>query len=148
MLTSPRFSLFRLLRYAHALFRWLVILLVLGIVINAQVVTVFRVSGVSMEPTYQDGNYLLVCKVCATLMPLKEKQVVVVEYEADRSLRLVKRLVGLPNTRIAVEGRAYELRAGEYFVLGDNAGQSVDSRDYGPIKKTDVIGVVLLRAGR
>ncbi len=38
------------------------------------------------------------------------------------------------------------LGADEYFVLGDNRGASSDSRVFGPVKKTSVVGRVMLRA--
>lgn len=38
------------------------------------------------------------------------------------------------------------LEENEYFVLGDNRAASSDSRTFGPIRKNDVIGKVLLRA--
>ncbi len=40
-----------------------------------------------------------------------------------------------PNTKLC-------LAADEYFVLGDNSRHSVDSRTFGPVKKTNVVGVV------
>ena len=36
-----------------------------------------------------------------------------------------------------------ELGPGEYFVLGDNQGDSTDSRAYGPVKKDDMRGRVI-----
>lgn len=41
---------------------------------------------------------------------------------------------------------AEELKDDEYFVLGDNRSYSHDSRAWGPVKKEEVIGKVLLRA--
>lgn len=37
------------------------------------------------------------------------------------------------------------LKAGEYFVLGDNRGSSLDSRFFGAIKRSDIVGKVWLR---
>jgi signal peptidase I len=41
--------------------------------------------------------------------------------------------------------RTVTLKADEYFVMGDNRPSSLDSRYFGPIKRSDVIGRVWLR---
>ncbi|PID83314.1 signal peptidase I [Candidatus Campbellbacteria bacterium] len=37
------------------------------------------------------------------------------------------------------------LKKDEYFVLGDNRGNSLDSEEFGPIKKEDIVGSPILR---
>jgi signal peptidase I len=78
----------------------------------------------------------------------------------------VKRLVGLPGERISsaqgvvyIDGEPLDepyvnggppgpdfrervLGADEYFMLGDNRGQSCDSRKWGPVTRDDLIGPV------
>lgn len=39
--------------------------------------------------------------------------------------------------------QTFILKENEFFVLGDNANESIDSRLYGPINVSDVIGKVL-----
>jgi signal peptidase I len=41
--------------------------------------------------------------------------------------------------------RTMNLKADEYFVMGDNRGSSLDSRFFGAIKRTDIVGKVWLR---
>lgn len=45
----------------------------------------------------------------------------------------------------AGESTAYTVPQGEYFVLGDNRPYSFDSRDWGFVKKDEVVGLVRLR---
>ncbi|MGI6713566.1 MAG: signal peptidase I [Bacilli bacterium] len=45
-------------------------------------------------------------------------------------------------------GENYVLGEDEYFVLGDNRGKSTDSRNFGYIKKSEIIGVLFLIEGR
>ncbi len=91
----------------------------------------------------------------------------------DGDINIVKRVIGIPgdtveirNSRVYVNGSAIDepyLRPGmeteqlntrynkvtldenEYFVLGDNRGNSTDSRVFGPVDKSFIIGEVLLR---
>lgn len=41
--------------------------------------------------------------------------------------------------------RTLTLKTGEYFVMGDNRGSSLDSRYFGAIQRTDIVGRVWLR---
>ena len=41
---------------------------------------------------------------------------------------------------VVVEGKAIKVPAGHWFMMGDNRGQSDDSRYWGPIPKKWVIG--------
>ena len=93
--------------------------------------------------------------------------------DADESFNFVKRVVALPGDRLkVVRNRVYvngaprrepyirsspcapptcDLRheitvpADHYFMLGDNRGESADSREYGPIKRSWLVGRVVLR---
>ena len=39
--------------------------------------------------------------------------------------------------------QTFQCGAGEYFLLGDNRPVSVDSRDYGPVPRQNILGLIL-----
>jgi nickel-type superoxide dismutase maturation protease len=83
------------------------------------------VEGGSMEPTLAPGDRLLV----ARRRGLHPGDVVAVRDPADRNRVLVKRVS-------AVLGEGVVVR-------GDNPGASTDSRSFGPVPTTDVLGTVI-----
>ena len=129
-----------------------------------------QVSGRSMVPNFQDGEYLLTEKVSYRLHEPKRGDVVVFSAPPTRRQEYIKRIIGVPGDRIQVgegrvsvndklleeaylpkefttetghflqAGREYTLGNEEYFVFGDNRGNSSDSRDFGSIKKSDIVG--------
>lgn len=136
-----------------------------------QVVEPHLIAGASMEPALADGERLLVNKVVYDLHAPRRGDVVVISgHDRSPDDRLVKRVVGVPgdelyvdgpavrvgagegsNERQALERRAYagsvrpsvvEVPEGHVFVLGDNRAVSVDSRHFGLVPISDVIGRV------
>ncbi|WP_370093660.1 nickel-type superoxide dismutase maturation protease [Streptacidiphilus sp. MAP12-20] len=85
------------------------------------------VDGPSMAPTLAHGDHLL-CHYGARLRP---GAVVVAQHPLRQDLLVVKR---------AVERRAYG-----WWLLSDNSAVESDSRDYGPVPDSLVLGRVLLR---
>jgi len=153
----------------HAYF--LVAALVLVIAVRGLFVQPFVMSGQSMSPTYSAGDYLLIERVSTKH---ERGDIVVHKYPQDRSKVFLKRVIGLPNETVAVqngvvtittpEGETFELNepyvseqnrtndnltmllgADEYFVLGDNRAASSDSRVWGPIQRSDIVGEVWIR---
>jgi len=145
----------------------IVIALVTVFIIRGFLIQPFLVSGASMEPTFQDGNYLLVDQVTYRFREPERGEVIVFRYPKDRSIFYIKRIVGLPgDTVVVLGGRVYingltleeeyvpydtggnvntKLKSDEYFVMGDNRSHSFDSRNWGPIIKDDIIGISRLR---
>lgn len=57
----------------------------------------------------------------------------------------LKRVAALPGTTVQCWNSPYPLSDAEYYVLGDNAAQSTDSRMFGPIARDRIVGIVILK---
>lgn len=121
-----------------------------------------RVQGHSMEPTFYTGQWLLVRRLNWPSPPLRVGDVVVFRLENEL---LVKRVAALGGQPVPGESQPRLLRAlharpgngeppvlsaapeaipaGRIYVLGDNPPVSDDSRSFGPIPLSTVIGRVL-----
>lgn len=135
----------------------------------------FYVNGASMEPNYFDHEYLIIDEISYRLNPPVRGEVVVFHYPPDPKEYFIKRVIGLPGERVAVKdggiiiynqdnsegialaepylepevqtAGAVDITLGpdEFFVLGDNRNASLDSRRFGPIKRSDIVGRTWLR---
>ena len=131
------------------------------------VVQNFRVEGMSMEPNFHDGQFLLINKLAYKLGDLERGDVIVFRYPRDPSRDFIKRVIGLPgetveiiNGQVYVNGQllgddyhtneagynsgAVALGPEELFVLGDNRPNSSDSHSWGPLPLDLIIGRVVL----
>jgi len=136
----------------------------------------FFVRGASMEPNFDNGQYLIVNEIGYRFSEPERGEVVVFKFPNDTSQYYIKRIVGLPGETIEVKdgqviifnqdfpkGMALEefdyqvkgttfgelkvvLDKNEYFVLGDNRQASFDSRQWGALPKENIVGRVWLRA--
>lgn len=145
------------------------------VIVRNFLVQPFLVSGASMEPNFNNGNYLLVDEITYRFREPQRGEVVVFYYPGDKTTYYIKRIIGLPGEKIKIaegrvniynthypEGLTLEenyllpdaktsgekvvvLKEGEYFVLGDNRYYSFDSRNWGTLNKAEVVGLVRLR---
>lgn len=133
----------------------------------------FIVSGQSMTPTFENGDYLIVDQLSYRFEEPKRGDVIVFHNPNSTAQFYIKRIIGLPGERVSIDGTVVEIRneahpegialsepylgskredrrevalqADEYFVMGDNRGASFDSRNWGPLKKNFITGRALLR---
>jgi len=143
------------------------------LVIRTFLIQPFLVSGASMEPNFNSGNYLIVDEITYSFREPKRGEVVVFRYPDNPSTFYIKRIVGLPGEKVTIGKGAVSvangddtivldepylsaglktsgnisvtLGGGEYFVLGDNRNYSFDSRSWGALPKENIIGVARLR---
>jgi len=131
----------------------------------------FIVKGQSMEPNFEDSNYLIVDELSYRFRDPQRGEVVVFRYPRNVSQRFIKRIIGLPGEKIEIEASVVmvdgkildeseyfpsgvqtlgniqiSLDENEYFVLGDNRISSFDSRQWGTLPRKNIIGRVYFRA--
>lgn len=94
------------------------------------------VQGWSMAPALLPGEQLLFDRLAYARRRPRRGDVVLVQHPLRPQLRMTKRIAGVPgdSMRDGVLGR------GEYWVEGDNADESTDSREFGPLRRRDVLG--------
>jgi len=134
----------------------------------------FLVKGQSMEPNFENGDYLIIDEISYRIRQPQRGEVIVFKYPKNPSQRFIKRIVGLPGETIEIkDGKVIIYKNGEpqgldessylskflktsgnieislseneYFVLGDNRALSADSRSWGTLPRKDIIGRVFLR---
>lgn len=120
--------------------RFVFIVAVIVIPIRFWVAQPFLVSGASMEPTYHNGDYLIVDEASYLASDPKKDDVIIFRYPKNTKVFFIKRIIGLPNEEITVNGKSVKLGDDEYFVMGDNRDFSSDSRIWGPVPKKLIIG--------
>ena len=104
-----------------------------------------RVLGTSMLPVLRPGNIILVrCSSYRRSAP-QRGEIVVARPSSLGGRALVKRVRATPHEEVAVASRTWSLGADEYFLLGDHAADSLDSRKLGPIARRELIGRAWLR---
>lgn len=151
---------------ARELVETVVLTLVIFFLIRT-VVQNFRVDGMSMEPNFQDGQFLLINKLSYRLGDPQRGDVIVFHYPRDPSRDFIKRVIGLPGETVEiVDGQVFidgehlpdltdiipasytaapiTVNADELFVMGDNRPNSSDSHSWGTLPMNLVVGKVLL----
>jgi signal peptidase I len=137
--------------------------LVMAVVLFHFVFQPFQVAGLSMSPTLEDRDFLLVDRVFYRGRGLRRGDLAVL-YNPRAGAFIVKRVVGIPGDvvsardgRLLLNGAPLPLApacpdfgpvavpGGCLFVLGDNPALSQDSRSFGPVGLSEVRGRVLLR---
>lgn len=128
-----------------------------------------------MEPSFEDGDYLLIDEISYRFNQPERGDVIIFRYPQDTSQFFIKRIIGLPEETVEIKNHkviiynkktpqgfpldekylspnqqtlgdmVVKLDDNDYFVLGDNRLQSSDSRRWGTVNKTLIVGRAFLR---
>ncbi len=148
------------------------IALIIVVPIRLFVAQPFIVSGSSMVPTFENGEYLIIDEISYRFNEPAHGDVVVFRYPKEPSKFYIKRIIGTPFDTVTLSGAMVSvsnkdgkeiileepyvkntstndmvvtLGEGEYFVMGDNRSASSDSRVWGSVPRKNIIGSVFLR---
>lgn len=160
------------------LVEWLVILtiaLLLAFLIRTFVFQTFYIPSVSMQPTLQVGDRIIVSKLSTEWGGVHRGDIIVFrrppaeQCGGEPVADLVKRVIGLPGETITNHGNTIYINGhplreqwntvspvgsdigtvripeGEYFMMGDNRPNSCDSRIWGPLPARYIVGKVVFR---
>lgn len=94
-----------------------------------------------MNPTLKNNSLIVIDKFLYKLGDIKKGDILIFKVKDEE---MVKRLSYLPGEKFESEGNLIQLKSNEIYVLGDNPKESIDSRNYGPIKTNSIIGKVFL----
>jgi signal peptidase I len=157
------------------IFKFVFFTLIIVLPIRFFIAQPFIVSGASMDPTFETGQYLIVDQLSYHLGSPERGQVIIFKYPKDTSKYFIKRVIGLPGETVIIDGTKVTIKnkqhpngftlnepyidsrnqaegaetitlpSNQYFVMGDNRRQSSDSRAWGTVPRSDIIGTPFLR---
>jgi signal peptidase I len=147
--------------------------LLVALVVKTFLIQAFFIPSLSMFSTLDEGDRVLVNKLSYHLGDVDRGDVIVFErpeHVTDTTIKdLIKRVVALPGETVAghdggvyINGKrlketyldkgtvtsdfpATEIGRGQLWVMGDNRGNSEDSRVFGPIDDDLVVGRAFVR---
>ncbi len=141
-----------------------VIVIVIAILVKLFIFSPIKVNGTSMVPTLQDGDIMILNEIGYRLNGLERFDIAVANVDGEK---LIKRVIGLPgekveyrnnnlyiNDQMVIENFTHgntndftlaqlnidKIPEGYYFLVGDNRGNSKDSRTIGPVHKSNIMG--------
>jgi signal peptidase I len=133
-------------------------------------IRIVQVTGVSMAPTLNDGDRMIVDEFDYELGDPQVGDIVVLYYPVNPTRLFIKRVIAAAGDTVRVtNGRAYvngrlirddyvpasfrshddlafeNVQPGHYFVIGDHRNDSFDSREWGLVPRRYILGKARMR---
>ncbi len=86
------------------IFKFAIIALLIVVPFRLYIAQPFIVSGESMSPTFETGEYLIVDQLSYKFEAPERGDVVIFKYPLDTSKYFIKRIIGLPGEKVSVHG--------------------------------------------
>ena len=142
----------------------IIVVIIIAVIIKIFVFSPVKVNGNSMVPTLNDGDYMILNEIGYRMNGLKRFDIVVANINGEM---LIKRVIGLPGEKVEyaynklyVNGEnvienfkhddtddfsfseldAEVVPENHYFLVGDNRGNSKDSRIIGFVPANKIMG--------
>lgn len=160
---TPRFVIRMMWTWLFELGETVLPAIVIAVLINLFLAQATRVYGHSMEPNLHTDQRLVVEKVSYHLRGPQRGDVVVLRLPERGPELLIKRIIGLPGETVEIKDGSVFVNGqrldeqyvagktsgshdpktvpeGYVFVMGDNRGASNDSRVFGPVLLSRIVG--------
>ena len=105
----------------------------------------YIVQGPSMLPTFSPGDRIVVNRLAYRMRSPSKGELIALRHPLDEELPLLKRVAAVPGEVVKIGRREYQLGPEEWYVVGDNADSSSDSRVFGPVERHHLIGKIWFR---
>lgn len=175
MMTTVLFLIRKLFLLFFDFLESIVVALAIFVVVYLFFYQPHQVKGASMEPNFHDGEYILTNKYEYRFSDPKRGDVIVFKSPQNPEIDFIKRIIGVPGDQVKLsdnhffindvqleevyiaptlytyngsylqEDQTITVPDNNYFVVGDNRPRSSDSREWGTINRSSIIGKSQLR---
>lgn len=165
---------YKILKTSTQLLFILILAILFAIGINKYIFARADIEGTSMLNTLNDKDITFVEKISSITHIVKRSEIIIFNSRNENNDLFIKRVIGIAGDKIQIKNgkvyingkiisepyltnntittsgpfignRIYTVPKGYVFVLGDNRGNSTDSRFFGPVNIDDIKGHAIIR---
>jgi signal peptidase I len=143
--------------------------LLVAVLIRAFIIQLYWIPSESMEPQLLVGDGIVANKIVCRLAEPVRGDIFVFRFPKDQRVHIVKRVIGLPGEKVEIKDDSVyidgeplqepylepapampdygpvEVPPGQYFMMGDNREGSQDSRAWGFVPRSLLVGKAWVR---